>query len=190
MKVAVIDNYDSFTYNLVEYLYKLGERDISVFRNNEVQVEELSVYDGIILSPGPGLPAEAGVLMQVLQNYHETRSILGICLGHQGIAELYGGRLVNAKKVQHGVATLAERTAVNRGCMRGLPQRFEVGHYHSWYVSKEGLPDCLEVSCYDESGHIMGLIHKKNRVEGIQFHPESVLTPLGLKMLENWLRNK
>lgn len=188
MKIVVIDNYDSFTYNLVEYLYKLGQKDIAVFRNDAVKVSDIEEYDSVILSPGPGLPKDAGVLMEVLRTYHKRKKILGVCLGHQGIAEFYGGSLVNAEKVQHGVTTLAERTAVNRGCIHNLPQHFEVGHYHSWYVDKQTLPSCLEVTCYDEFGFIMGLIHKEYRVEGIQFHPESVLTPLGLKMLENWLK--
>lgn len=187
MKIAVIDNYDSFTYNLVEYLHKLGQKEIAVFRNDEVAVETLSEYEGIILSPGPGLPSEAGVLMQVLETYRKSKRILGVCLGHQAIAEAYGGNLLNSEKVQHGIASMAQRTNINRGCMKGLPKQFQVGHYHSWYVSEEGLPKCLEVTCYDENGTIMGFIHKEDDVEGIQFHPESVLTSLGLDMLKNWI---
>lgn len=187
MKLAVIDNYDSFTYNLVEYLHKLGQKDIAVFRNDEVSVAELADYEAIILSPGPGLPADAGIMMEVLSTYCKTKKILGICLGHQGIAEAYGGSLENSEKVQHGITTLARRTEVNRGCMRELPQNFEVGHYHSWYVSEKDLPACFEVSCYDENGIIMGIVHRDDDVEGIQFHPESVLTPLGLEMLDNWI---
>lgn len=187
MKLALIDNYDSFTYNLVEYLHKLGEHNITVFRNDAVAVSELAAYEGIILSPGPGLPSEAGLLMKILETYRKSKPILGVCLGHQAMAESYGGSLSNAAKVQHGITTKASRTPIDRGCMKGLPQEFEVGHYHSWYVAKEDLPNCLEVTCYDENGVIMGIIHKEDKVEGIQFHPESVLTPLGLDMLKNWI---
>ncbi|WP_116496999.1 anthranilate synthase component II [Balneicella halophila] len=190
MNLAVIDNYDSFTYNLVEYLHKIGQSTISVFRNDEVETNELANFDAIILSPGPGLPSEAGILMEVIETYKKDKKILGICLGHQAIVEVYGGSLKNAENVQHGITTLATRTATNRGCLHNLPRHFEIGHYHSWHVCKQDLPSCLEVSCYDENGVIMGVLHKEDRVEGLQFHPESVLTPLGLQMLENWIHNK
>ncbi len=188
MKVAVIDNYDSFTYNLVEYLHKLGQNNIEVFRNDEITIKALETYEAIILSPGPGLPRDAGILMEIIEYYHQRKKILGICLGHQGIAEFFGGTLVNGEKVYHGMATSAYRTEVNRGCLKNLPQEFQIGHYHSWQVTEEDLPNCLEITCYDDNGLIMGIIHKEFQVEGIQFHPESVLTPLGLTMLENWLK--
>ncbi len=188
MKIVVIDNYDSFTYNLVEYLHKLELEDVVVFRNDAVTVEQIEPYDRIILSPGPGLPNEVPLLQQIIETYKKTKPILGICLGHQAIAEAFGGRLRNSEKVAHGIATQARRTAVDRGCLHDLPERFQIGHYHSWYVAEDALPDCLQVTCYDEKGLIMGILHKEFAIEGIQFHPESVLTPLGLDMLQNWLK--
>ncbi len=187
MKILVLDNYDSFTYNLVEYLRKLTNQTIVVERNDEIALEAVALYDKIILSPGPGLPEEAGILKALIQEYGATKSILGVCLGHQAIAEVYGGELENPAKVYHGIATKAKRTTVSRGILHNLPDEFEIGRYHSWNVASERLPDCFEVTCYDEEGMIMGMIHKEHDVEGIQFHPESVLTPLGLKMIENWL---
>ncbi len=188
MKIVVIDNYDSFTYNLVEYLYKLGVKEVAVFRNDEIALADLAKYDKIILSPGAGLPLEAGILQDVIREYAKSKSILGICLGHQAIAEVFGGTLKNGKKVYHGIQSLATRTPINKGSLRYLPEEFEIAHYHSWYVSEENLPDCFEVTCYDSAGLIMGIVHKEYLLEGIQFHPESVLTPLGLHILENWLK--
>ncbi len=188
MKIVVIDNYDSFTYNLVEYLHKLGISEVAVFRNDKITVAEISKYDKIVLSPGAGLPSEAGILQEIIREYAESKSILGICLGHQAIAEVFGGILENGKKVYHGIQSTAIRTAANKGCLHNLPKEFEIAHYHSWYVAEENLPACFDITCYDSNGLIMGIVHKEYCLEGIQFHPESVLTPLGLRMLENWLK--
>ncbi len=188
MRLVVVDNYDSFTYNLVEYFHKLGVKDVAVYRNDAVTLAQLDTYDRIVLSPGPGLPEDIPLLAATIQAYQETKPILGICLGHQAIAKALGGTLVNGQKVCHGIATVAKRTSVNKGCLKDFSSKFQIGHYHSWYVAEADLPECLEVTCYDESGRIMGLVHKKFQVEGIQFHPESVLTPLGLEMLANWVK--
>ncbi|MUP38944.1 anthranilate synthase component II [Labilibaculum euxinus] len=189
MKILVLDNYDSFTYNLVEYLRKLGAKDIEVHRNREIDLKEVAKFDKILLSPGPGIPDEAGILKDVIREYAATKSILGICLGEQAIAEVFGGSIENLDKVYHGVATLVFRTDDNKGVLQGIDQEFTAGRYHSWNVTKENLPDCLLVTCEDAEGQIMGIRHKEYDVQGVQFHPESVLTPNGLKMIENWLNS-
>jgi anthranilate synthase component 2 len=188
MKILVLDNYDSFTYNLVEYLRKLGAIDIDVYRNREIELKEVAKYDKILLSPGPGIPDEAGILKDLIKEYAATKSILGVCLGEQAIAEVFGGSIENLNKVYHGVATPIFRTGTDQGVLKGIKKEFQAGRYHSWNVVEKGLPDCLEITCRDSEGAIMGIRHKEYDVEGVQFHPESVLTPDGMRMIENWLQ--
>jgi anthranilate synthase component II len=187
MKIIVIDNYDSFTYNLVHYLEDLNAK-VTVYRNDEFELEELEKFDKILLSPGPGIPDEAGLLKQVIQKYAPTKSILGICLGQQAIGEVFGGSLSNLEKVYHGVATKVTKIAED-SLFENLPDSFEVGRYHSWVVNKEDFPEVLEITSIDENGQIMSLKHKIYDVKGVQYLPESVLTPNGKKILENWLNN-
>jgi anthranilate synthase component 2 len=198
VKVLVFDNYDSFTYNLVHLVEKiLGEKP-DVYRNDELPLQDVETYDKIILSPGPGVPSEAGMLLPLIEEYAGRKSILGVCLGHQAIGEVFGGRLVNLSTVYHGVATPVRLTgsAVNQGHMNGapknlfagLPQTIDVGRYHSWVVAAEDFPDELQVTALDEKGYVMALQHKTYDVQGVQFHPESVLTPHGETILRNWLK--
>ena len=186
-KILVIDNYDSFTYNLVHYLEDL-DCEVTVYRNDEFEMEEIAHFDKILLSPGPGIPDEAGLLKQVIQQYGPTKSIFGVCLGQQAIGEVYGGTLSNLNKVYHGVATNVTKSVNDELLFEGLENEFEVGRYHSWVVDAN-LPDCLEATSFDENGQLMSLRHKKYDVRGVQFHPESVLTPNGKKMLENWVKS-
>lgn len=186
MKVAVIDNYDSFTYNLVHYLEDLGAV-VTVFRNDEFDLEELDSFEKILLSPGPGIPDEAGLLKEVIKTYDKTKDIFGVCLGLQAIGEIYGGKLTNLDTVFHGVATKISITN-DDFIFDNLPQKFEVGRYHSWVVATENLPDSLIITSTDENGEIMSLKHQYLNVRGVQFHPESVLTPNGKQILENWLK--
>lgn len=188
MKIAVIDNYDSFTYNLVHAIKKLSGEPVDVFRNDEIELDELEKYDKIVLSPGPGLPVEAGLMPDIIQRFAPTKSILGVCLGHQAIGEAFGGSLTNMNRVLHGIATPVTTTEHKTDLYSGLPDSFAVGRYHSWIVNKEDLPACLEVTGYDDNGQIMSIKHKDYDVEGVQFHPESVLTPLGEQIIANWLR--
>ena len=186
-KILVIDNYDSFTYNLVHYLEDL-DCEVTVYRNDEFELDEIAHFDKILLSPGPGIPDEAGLLKQVIQQYGPTKSIFGVCLGQQAIGEVYGGTLSNLDKVYHGVATNVTKSVNDELLFEGLENEFEVGRYHSWVVDAN-LPDCLEATSFDENGQVMSLRHKKYDVRGVQFHPESVLTPNGKKMLENWVKS-
>lgn len=186
MKVAVIDNYDSFTYNLVHYLEDLGA-EVTVFRNDEFDLEELNSFEKILLSPGPGIPDEAGLLKQVIKTYDKSKDIFGVCLGLQAIGEIYGGKLTNLDTVFHGVATKISVTN-DDFIFENLPQNFEVGRYHSWVVATENLPNSLIITSTDENGEIMSLKHQYLNVRGVQFHPESVLTPNGKQILENWLK--
>lgn len=185
MKIAMIDNYDSFTYNLVHLVRELGA-EITVFRNDQFELSDLEAFDKIMLSPGPGIPEEAGKLLDVIKTYAGSKPILGICLGEQAIGEVFGGKLINLSSVFHGVQTPAHIVA-DEAIFRGLPRDILVGRYHSWVVDANTLPDCLEVTCVSDEGQIMALRHKEYDVRGIQFHPESVLTPLGKKMIFNWL---
>ncbi|WP_395074775.1 anthranilate synthase component II [Flavobacterium sp.] len=187
-KIVVIDNYDSFTYNLVHYLEDL-DCQVTVFRNDEFDIDELQPFDKILLSPGPGIPDEAGLLKQVIKNYAPTKSILGVCLGQQAIGEVFGGNLTNLEKVYHGVATTIKITNPDAILFKDLPNEFEVGRYHSWVVSNENFPNDLIITSIDENGQIMSLKHNKFDVRGVQFHPESVLTPNGKKILENWVNS-
>ena len=184
-KILVIDNYDSFTYNLVHYLEELG-CEVIVKRNDQLTLEEVDAFDKIVLSPGPGIPDEAGLLKQIIEKYAPTKSIFGVCLGQQAIAEVFGGSLINLDEVYHGIATKINITK-DDVIFEGLPKEIEVGRYHSWVVNPD-LPEVLEATSLDENGQIMSLRHKTHDVRAVQFHPESVLTPQGKKMLENWLK--
>lgn len=197
MKVLVFDNYDSFTYNLVHLVEKILHQKVDVYRNDQIALEKVKDYDKIILSPGPGIPEEAGLLLPLIREYAASKSMLGVCLGHQAIGEAFGGKLVNLSTVYHGVATPVkqvrrETADVKQGeddLFEGLPEEFEVGRYHSWIVSEEGFPKELEITAKDEQGFIMALQHKRYDVKGVQFHPESVLTPQGEVILRNWLKS-
>lgn len=186
-KILVIDNYDSFTYNLVHYLEDL-DCEVTVYRNDEFELDEIAHFDKILLSPGPGIPDEAGLLKAVIQKYGPTKSIFGVCLGQQAIGEVYGGTLSNLDKVYHGVATTVKTIVNDELLFDGLEPTFEVGRYHSWVVDAN-VPNVLEITSIDENGQVMSLRHKTYDVRGVQFHPESVLTPDGKKMLENWVKN-
>lgn len=185
-KILVFDNYDSFTYNLVHAVKKLGYTDIEVHRNDKIALEDIARFDKIILSPGPGVPSESGILLDVIRTYAPTKPILGVCLGEQAIAEAFGGTLINLPNVHHGVSSVVDIIA-DDVLFNGLDKKQVVGRYHSWAVSKDNLPDCLKITAVDEEGMIMGLAHKTYDVHGVQFHPESVLTPEGEKMILNWL---
>ena len=187
MKIVVIDNYDSFTYNLVHDLEDLNA-EVTVFRNDEFELEEIEKFDKILLSPGPGVPDEAGLLKAVIKKYAPTKSIFGVCLGLQAIGEVFGGKLTNLEKVYHGVATKVTQIE-NDFIFNDLPKETEVGRYHSWVVANENLPEELIITSVDENGQIMSMKHSTYDVRGVQYHPESVLTPNGKKILENWLKN-
>ena len=196
MKIVIIDNYDSFTYNLSHLVKELGA-EVTVLRNDQFKLEDLEPYSKIILSPGPGIPSEAGLLLDVIKSYAGKKPILGVCLGHQAIGEAFGGKLENLSDVFHGVATPCHIT-VEDPIFSVIERNITIGRYHSWVVSKENLPDCLEVTAESDEGlrvgdgtsgmgQIMALRHKTMNIRGIQFHPESVLTPDGKKMLQNWM---
>ena len=186
-RILVFDNYDSFTYNLVHLVEKLMKQRVEVHRNDRLPLEKVKEYDKIILSPGPGIPSEAGLLLPLIREYAASKPILGVCLGHQAIGEAFGAKLVNLSTVYHGVATPVK--ILKPGTLfEGLPETLEVGRYHSWVVSEENWPDELEVTARDEKNYVMGLRHRNLDVQGVQFHPESVLTPLGEKILANWLK--
>ena len=185
MKIVIIDNYDSFTYNLSHLVKELGA-EVAVVRNDQFELADLEQYSKIILSPGPGIPSEAGLLLDVIRTYAGKKPILGVCLGHQAIGEVFGGKLENLSDVFHGVATSCHIIA-DDPIFSGIPRDITIGRYHSWVVSREGLPDCLEVTAVSDEGQIMALRHHELNVRGIQFHPESVLTPDGKKMIQNFL---
>ena len=185
MRVVLIDNYDSFTYNLSHLMKELGV-EVSVVRNDQFKMADLEPYSKIVLSPGPGIPSEAGLLTDVIRTYAGRKPILGVCLGHQAIGEVFGARLENLSDVFHGVATPCHIVA-DDPLFSGLERDITVGRYHSWVVSRERLPDCLEVTAISDEGQVMALRHRELNVRGIQFHPESVLTPEGRKMIQNFL---
>lgn len=187
MKVLVLDNYDSFTYNLVQYIQEILEQKIDVFRNDEIDLAAVADYDVIILSPGPGLPKDAGIMPALIQRYASTKSILGVCLGHQAIGEAFGASLENLAHVFHGVETPVEVVAEDEALFQDMPTTFQAGRYHSWVVAKESLPADLEITAVDKDGVIMAMRHKMYDVRGVQFHPESIMTEFGRKMLENLL---
>ena len=189
--IAIIDNYDSFTYNLVQLVEQAGAR-VTVLRNDRFALPDLAAYDKLLLSPGPGIPQEAGLLMPVIETYATTKPILGVCLGEQAIGEAFGAQLCNLSDVFHGVQTeisLSGPDAADDYLFDGLPCRLTVGRYHSWVVSREGLPDTLAITAVSDEGLIMGLRHRTLDVHGIQFHPESVLTPLGERIIQNWINH-
>ncbi|SJN50165.1 aminodeoxychorismate/anthranilate synthase component II [Sphingobacterium sp. JB170] len=188
-KILVIDNYDSFTYNLVHLLQELNQK-YTVLRNDKFKLEEVEEYDKILLSPGPGIPEEAGLLMDIIRTYAATKSILGICLGQQAIAEVFGGTLYNMPKPLHGVATDIIITDDEEPLFKSFPIDAKIGRYHSWAVNKETLPEDLRITAVDSAGIIMAITHKSYNVRGMQFHPESVLTPNGKILIENWLQIK
>ena len=185
LRVVVIDNYDSFTYNLVHLVRHLGAT-VTVYRNDQFALADLEDFDKIILSPGPGVPAEAGLLLDVIRTYAGRKPILGVCLGHQAIGEVFGGSLTNLSEVFHGVATEGTQLQ-NDPIFAGLPRRITMGRYHSWVVDRDTLPPCLEVTAESDEGYIMALSHRDYDIHGIQFHPESVLTPQGGTIVNNWL---
>lgn len=188
MKILLLDNYDSFTYNLLHVVKELGATDVEVHRNDEIALEDVARFDKIILSPGPGIPEEAGILLDVIRQYATTKSMLGVCLGHQAIGEAFGAGLENLTEVCHGVQTPVS-IQTKDVLFNGLGNEILVGRYHSWVVSREHLPDCLEITAESREGQIMGLRHKTYDVHGIQFHPESVLTPQGKEIIRNFLNS-
>lgn len=192
MKILVFDNYDSFTYNLVHLVEKIIHEKVYVHRNDQIPLEKVKEFDKIILSPGPGIPEEAGLLLPLIKEYANSKSILGVCLGHQAIGQAFGGTLTNLTSVFHGVATPVKvkdkRLKVKGDLFEGLPDEFEVGRYHSWVVDRKGFPDELEITAEDATGFIMALQHKTYDIQGVQFHPESVLTPSGEQIMRNWLK--
>lgn len=187
MRLLVLDNYDSFTYNLVHMLEHILDEKVAVHRNDQMDLAAVASFDKILLSPGPGLPKEAGILLPLIETYAPSKPILGVCLGHQALAEAFGANLFNLKEVQHGVSTPITIVCPEAPLFAGLPSQLQVGRYHSWMVSDEQLPTALEVTARDEQGYIMALQHREYAVQGVQFHPESVLTPEGERMLRNWL---
>ncbi|MBR3521350.1 MAG: aminodeoxychorismate/anthranilate synthase component II [Prevotella sp.] len=191
MNIVIIDNYDSFTYNLSHLVKELGA-DVTVLRNDKFQLQDLEPFDKIILSPGPGIPSEAGLLLDVIKHYASVKPILGVCLGHQAIAEAFGGSLINLTEVFHGVATEGSILTLGQEkdyIFRGLPERITMGRYHSWVVNRDTLPECLQVTAESDEHQIMALRHKDYDIRGIQFHPESVLTPQGKDIIANWMNN-
>jgi anthranilate synthase component 2 len=187
MKILILDNYDSFTYNLVHIIREL-RYNYEVYRNDKIALEEVKKFDKILLSPGPGIPDEAGIMKEVIKEYAPSKSILGICLGHQGIAEVYGAQLYNIPNVLHGVTSQTRISDPAEKLFAGLPEKFQVCHYHSWAVKPESITPDLHVTSVNEEGIIMGLRHVSYDVRGLQFHPESIMTPEGPKMMANWLK--
>ena len=188
MKILVLDNYDSFVYNLVHYIKQLGYSEVDVYRNDKIDLSYIDKYDKILLSPGPGIPEEAGVMLDLIKQYANSNSILGVCLGHQAIAEAFGSELENMEEVLHGVGNKME-VIFEDPIYAGLPKEFEVGRYHSWQVKKGSLGETFQLTGVDENGNVMSMRHKELDVVGVQYHPESVLTEHGLKIIENWLKN-
>lgn len=189
MKILVFDNYDSFTYNLVHLVEKITHGKVDVFRNDQIPLEQVNDYDKIILSPGPGIPEEAGLLLSLIKEYAPSKSILGVCLGHQAIGEAFGAQLENLTTVYHGIATPIQILKKGTALLNDLGDEIEVGRYHSWIISDLDFPGDLEVTARDANGYIMGIQHRSFDVQGLQFHPESVLTPDGEKILKNWLKS-
>ncbi|AWL08233.1 aminodeoxychorismate/anthranilate synthase component II [Aquirufa nivalisilvae] len=187
MKVLVIDNYDSFVYNLVYLLKEIGA-EVDVFRNDKIALEEVKAYDHILLSPGPGIPSEAGIMLDLLKEYASTKRILGVCLGHQAIAESFGSKLQNMGEVLHGVTTECVVTDPTERLFQGIPARFEVCRYHSWTVIPDSMPTDLKITAVDDKGYVMAEAHQTYDVRGVQFHPEAYLTQHGLQMIKNWIQ--
>lgn len=191
MKILVFDNYDSFTYNLVHIIRQLGYgAQMDIYRNDQITLEDIAKYDKILLSPGPGIPSEAGILLEVIKSYAASKDILGVCLGHQAIAEAFGGEIYNMDEVLHGVAETISVTATDDRMFTNLPLNFMACRYHSWSVSPDKLPAELEVTAIDQRGQIMALRHKNLKISGVQFHPESIMTEHGIEMIKNWLTSE
>ncbi|HSV75660.1 MAG TPA: aminodeoxychorismate/anthranilate synthase component II [Bacteroidales bacterium] len=189
MKILIIDNYDSFTFNLFHLVEELipAKAILRVFRNDQIKVGEVGRYDKFIVSPGPGMPAEAGITCEAIEKYAPEKSILGVCLGHQAITRVFGGQLKNLDKVLHGVAVPVKIVRQDALLFRNCPEIIETGRYHSWFPDPTTFPDVLQVTAIDQAGHIMALQHKNYRIHGVQFHPESIMTPYGRQILRNWL---
>lgn len=187
IKILIIDNYDSFTYNIANIIKKLNNFSVNVFRNNEISLNDINFYDKIILSPGPGIPKDANILKPLIKKYYNKKSILGICLGHQAISEVFGGILINTKKVYHGVSSIINVIDPKEVIFKDLPNKIKVGRYHSWIVSKNNFPEILKITTIGPKGEIMSFRHKNYDICGVQFHPESILTPYGEKIINNWL---
>lgn len=189
MRILLLDNYDSFTYNLLQYLKELIPQGvIEVIRNDHIGLEEVAKFDVIVLSPGPGIPKDAGIMPALIKRYAPEKAILGVCLGHQAIGEAFGGSLSNMEEVYHGISTAIELTApFSSPIFESIPTNFQAGRYHSWIVNKNDLPDCLRITAVDDKGRVMAFSHSTYNVHGVQFHPESVMTPDGMKMLSNFI---
>ncbi len=190
MKILVIDNYDSFTYNLVQYIERVIKKPVDVYRNDKITLDEIERYDKILISPGPGIPEEAGITIDLIRRYGASKSILGVCLGHQAISEAYGGSIINLTRVYHGVVGRMKQVVPGDYLLEGVPVEFDAGRYHSWVVEPETLPAELEVTVENDEGFIMALRHREFDVRGVQFHPESVLTEFGGRMILNWVNRK
>jgi len=190
MKILVLDNYDSFTYNLVQYIERVLKRAVDVKRNDQLRLEEVAVYDKILISPGPGIPNEAGICLDLIKEYGASKSILGVCLGHQAIAEAYGGSITNLSKVYHGLSGQMKQLVDDEYLFSGVPAEFDAGRYHSWVVEHDTLPRDLEITVENDEGYIMAIRHREHDVRGVQFHPESVLTEYGGMMILNWINEK
>ncbi len=191
MKILVLDNYDSFTYNLVHIIRELGHGDqMDIYRNDKISLSAVDKYDKILLSPGPGIPEEAGIMLDLVDKYGPTKCILGICLGHQGIGEVYGAKLYNMPLVLHGIGTEISVTKTDELLFKDVPEKFLVCRYHSWAVVADSVPEDVEITSVDDDGIVMGISHKKYDVRGLQFHPESIITEHGKTMMKNWLESK
>lgn len=189
MKILILDNYDSFTYNLVQYIEEETGQDVDVYRNDEISLDEVAKYDLIVLSPGPGIPSEAGIMPALIKRYAGEKAILGVCLGHQAIGEAYGGKLINLDQVHHGIETEMTRTKTDDVVFQGVPEKFNAGRYHSWVIDPTSLSDDLEITATGEYGGIMALQHRKYPIFGVQFHPESIMTEHGRLMIKNVLEH-
>lgn len=188
MRILLIDNYDSFTYNLAHMLEEIEGVELEVIRNNHIPLNDIPLYDGVVISPGPGIPEEAGLLLQFLEQYSNKANILGVCLGHQAIGQFFGGSLINTSKVHHGISSSVQ-TVSEVGILKGIGNEFEAARYHSWIVDNENLPEELEVTARTADGIIMAMRHKTLPIECVQFHPESILTPKGKLIIENWIKS-
>ncbi|MDA3882908.1 MAG: aminodeoxychorismate/anthranilate synthase component II [Bacteroidales bacterium] len=187
MNLLVLDNYDSFTYNIVHYIKETSSIPVDVYRNTAISLEEIAQYDKILLSPGPGIPTEAGIMLDLIQTYGSSKHILGVCLGHQAIVEAYGGEIYNMKQVYHGIESTLTITDTDCPLYKNIPQHSKIGRYHSWNAVRETLPDCFVITGEDEDSRIMSIRHKTHAVFGVQYHPESILTPEGKHIISNWL---
>ena len=186
MKVLVLDNYDSFTFNLVQYIEELLGQKVDVYRNDEISLDAVEAYDAVVLSPGPGIPSESGIMPALIRRYAPTKALLGVCLGHQAIGEAFGADLENLEEVYHGIETAMIRTEADDALYRSIPDQFQAGRYHSWVVKRDSIPECLQLTVEDEWGRAMGFRHREYRVWGVQYHPESIMTEHGKQILQNF----